>query len=127
VDFFSQSCTTEGFVAFDVTQVKEQSYCNQHHIDQFLHLTNEVFNCLHKHANVLLHNCANAIWSLKKPKGLHLSILVIFFLLNFFNHITKYVSILHLKLSDRLIYFPTSSLSRKHPITMANLLQAINF
>jgi hypothetical protein len=71
VDLFSQSCTIQGFVAFDVTQVKENSYCNQHHIDQFLRLTNEVFNCL--------HNCANAIWSLKKPKGLHLFILVFFF------------------------------------------------
>jgi hypothetical protein len=54
------------------------SYYNQHPTDQFLPLTIEVFNCLHKHANVLLHDDANAIWSLKGPEGLHLSILVTF-------------------------------------------------
>jgi hypothetical protein len=28
---------------------------------------------------VFLHNCANAIWGLKRPESLHFSILVIFF------------------------------------------------
>jgi hypothetical protein len=28
---------------------------------QFLPLTIDVFGCLHKHANVFLHDCANAI------------------------------------------------------------------
>jgi hypothetical protein len=44
----------------------------------FLLLAIEVFGCLHKHADVFLHNCANAIWSLKGLEGLHLSTLVIF-------------------------------------------------
>jgi hypothetical protein len=29
--------------------------------------------------HVLLHHCANVIWSLKQPEGFHLSVLVIFF------------------------------------------------
>jgi hypothetical protein len=37
-----------------------------------------VFGCLHKHANMFLHDCANAIWSLKESKGPHFSTLVIF-------------------------------------------------
>jgi hypothetical protein len=28
-----------------------------------------MFECLHKHADVFLHDSANAIWSLKGPKG----------------------------------------------------------
>jgi len=47
--------------------------------NQFLPLAIEVFGCLHKHVNVFLHNCANAIWSLKGTKGLHLFTLVTFF------------------------------------------------
>jgi hypothetical protein len=30
-------------------------------------------------ANRFLHNCANAIWSFKRPKGLSLYVLVLFF------------------------------------------------
>jgi hypothetical protein len=61
VDLLPQSCTTLGFVSSDVTQAKEKSYYNRHPIDQFLPLTIEIFGCLHKHANVFLYNCANAI------------------------------------------------------------------
>jgi len=42
-----RSCTTQGFVAFDATQAKERNYHDQHHIDQFLCLTIEIFGCLH--------------------------------------------------------------------------------
>ncbi len=48
-------CTTQGFVAFDVIQMKERNYCNWHLINQFLPL--EVFGCLHKQINVFLHDC----------------------------------------------------------------------
>jgi hypothetical protein len=61
VDLLPQSCATQGFVAFDVAQVEEWRYCDQHLIDQFLPLAMEVFGCLHKHADVFLHNCAHAI------------------------------------------------------------------
>ncbi len=67
MDLFPRSCTTQGFAAFDVAHAKERSYCNQHPIDQVLPLIIEVFGCLHKHVNVFLHDCINAIWSLKGP------------------------------------------------------------
>ncbi len=73
-----QSCTTQGFATLNVAQAKERSYHNRHPIDQFLPLEIEVFDCLHKHADVVLHNCVNAIWSLKGIKCLHLSTLVTF-------------------------------------------------
>jgi len=65
MDFFPWFCTTQKFVALDATQGKERSYYNWHHTDQFLPLVIEVFGCLHKHANVFLHDCANVIWNLK--------------------------------------------------------------
>jgi len=68
-DLLSQSCAT---------QAKERSYRNLCPIDQILPLVIEVFGFLHKHANVFLHDCANAIWSLKGTKGPHLSTLVTF-------------------------------------------------
>jgi hypothetical protein len=67
MDLLSWSCTTQGFVVFDAGQAKEKNYCNQHTIDQVLPLIIEVFGCLHKHADVFLHDCVNAIWSLKGP------------------------------------------------------------
>jgi hypothetical protein len=75
---FHRSYTTQGFVVFDITQAKERSYHNRHPIDQFFPLTIEIFGCLHKHVDVFLQDCANAIWSLKGTKDLHLSTLVIF-------------------------------------------------
>jgi hypothetical protein len=78
-DFFPQSCTTQGFTSSNASQSQKMSYCDQHSINQFLPLTIEVFGCLHKQANVFLHDCANVIWSLKGLEGLHLFILVIFF------------------------------------------------
>jgi hypothetical protein len=62
----------------DVTQDMERSYRNQHLTNQFLLLAIEIFGCLHKHVDMFLHDCANAIWSLKGLGGLHLSTLVIF-------------------------------------------------
>jgi hypothetical protein len=61
----------------DVVQTKERNYCDRHTTNQFL-LAIEVFECLHKHADVFLHNCANVVWSLKGPDGLPLSIMVTF-------------------------------------------------
>jgi hypothetical protein len=79
VDLHNPSfCTIQGFVASGIAQAKEMSYHNQHPIDKFLPLTIDVFGCLLKQANVFLHNCANAIWSFKGPKGPPFSILVTF-------------------------------------------------
>jgi hypothetical protein len=77
-DLLPRSCTIQGLTTFDITQAKEKNYHNRHLIDQFLYLAIEVFGCLHKHANVFLHDCANAIWSLKRLEGLHLLTLVTF-------------------------------------------------
>jgi hypothetical protein len=73
-----QSCTTQEFVTFNAAQTKERSYHDRHPTDQSLLFAIEVFGCLHRHVYVFLHDCANAIWSLKKSKGFHLSILVTF-------------------------------------------------
>jgi hypothetical protein len=73
-----QSCTTKGFVAFNAAQAKKQSSRNRHLVDQFRPLAMEVFGCLHKKADVFLHNCANVIWSLKRPNGPPFFILVTF-------------------------------------------------
>jgi hypothetical protein len=69
-------CTTQRFATFEVAKTKERSYHNQHLIDQVLPLTIEVFGCLQKHVDVFLHDYTNAIWSLKRPKGPHLSTMV---------------------------------------------------
>jgi hypothetical protein len=74
---------------------------------------------------MFLYNCANAIWSLKRSKGLYLFILIIF-LSKYFNHIAK-DSILSWAI---VIGLPASKLppfQHKPPITMADLLQAIDF
>jgi hypothetical protein len=112
-DLLPRSCTIQGFVASDVTQAKERSYCNQHPTNQFIPLVIEIFGCLHKHVNVFLHDCANAIWSLK---GTRFSS---FYLGHFsssksFDHIIKDAITFHLKSGDnhRLNYFPTSTPSK---------------
>jgi hypothetical protein len=47
-DLLSQFCPIQGFATFDATQAKERSHHNQHPTNQFLLLTIEVFECLHK-------------------------------------------------------------------------------
>jgi hypothetical protein len=78
MNLFPQSHAIQEFVASNATQAKKKSYRNQHPIDHFLPLSIEVFGCLHKQVNVFLHNCANAIWSLKRLKGPPFSTLIIF-------------------------------------------------
>ncbi len=77
-DLLSQFCVTQGFITSNTTQAKEMSYRNQHPTNQFFPLVIEVFGYLHKHADVFLHDYANAIWSLKEIDGYHLFTLVIF-------------------------------------------------
>jgi hypothetical protein len=78
-DLFLRSCVIQRFVTLMQLKPKKKNYHNQHSTDQFLLLRIEIFGCLHKYADVFLHNCANVIWNLKGPKGPHLSTLVIFF------------------------------------------------
>jgi len=70
-DLLSQSCAIWGFVAFDVIQAQKRGYCDQHPIDQFLPLTIEIFECLHKQVYVFLHYCANASFFFIKKIQLH--------------------------------------------------------
>ncbi len=74
-DLFPWSCATQRFGTFNTTQTKKWSYHDRHLADQFLLLVMEVFGCLH----MFLHNCANAIWSLKGLKKKFIFVLVIFF------------------------------------------------
>jgi hypothetical protein len=60
-DLLPWSYATQGLATLDATQAKEKNYRNQHPTNEFLHLTIEVFGCLHKHADVFSHNCANVI------------------------------------------------------------------
>ncbi len=88
-----------------------------------------IFRCLQKQADMFLHNCANAILSLKRPKDLHLSILVTF--------LCKKISITlqNMQTSSILnqvvvIHLPTSRLPSLHhapSLTTTNLLHAIDF
>ncbi len=79
VDLLPRSCATQGFITLNAAKAKEKNYCNRHPTNQFLPLAIEIFGCLHKHADVFLHDYANAIWSLKGIKGPHLFTLVTFF------------------------------------------------
>jgi hypothetical protein len=103
----------------------------------------KVFGCLYKHANVFLHDYANAIWNLKGPEGSSSFHFSHFSSSKSFNHITKDANILHLKLNDNnwFSYFLTSTplghTSHHHdqPMVsrwfltwknMANLLQGVS-
>ncbi len=113
-NLFPWSCAIQGFVASNAAQAKEMNFCNQHPTNQFLPLTIEVFGCLYKHANVFLHNYANAIWNLKGTTCLHLFYLGHFSSSKNFDHITKDANIFHLKLGDshRFSYLSTSTPSK---------------
>jgi hypothetical protein len=54
MDLFLWSCVIQGFVASNATQAKERSYLNWHPTNQFIPLVIEVFDYLHKHADVFL-------------------------------------------------------------------------
>jgi len=128
-DLLPRSCTIQGFVASDVTQAKERSYCNQHPTNQFIPLVIEIFGCLHKHVNVFLHDCANAIWSLKGTKGFHLSTLVTFLRQKFLITLQRMQSpsILNRAIIIGLITSQLPPLQNTPPITMIDLLQVVGF
>jgi hypothetical protein len=85
-NLFPRSCSTQGFVVFNVAQAKEQNYHNRHPVDQLLPLIMKVFGCLHKQVDVFLHNYVNAIWNLKKPKCLSFLFWLLFFGKKFQSH-----------------------------------------
>jgi hypothetical protein len=95
----------------DSSQIKRIIATNIPLINSSLYQLIEIFGCLHKQANVFLHNFANVIWNLKGLEGPHLFCLGYFSSSKNFNHITKDASIFHLKLGGgrRPNYFPTST------------------
>jgi hypothetical protein len=129
LDLFPWSCATQGFVALDAAQAKEWSYHNQHPTDQFLPLAIVVFRCLHKHVDVFLHDCANAIWSLKGTEGPHLSTLVTFFRqkVSITLQRMQVSSILSRAIGVSLATSRLPPLQNTPPITMADLLQTVDF
>jgi hypothetical protein len=86
--FFFWSCKTQRFATSNVAQAKERSYHDQQLTDQFFRVTIEVFRRLHKHAYVFFHDCADAIWSLKRLEGPSLFYLGYFSSSKNFNYIT---------------------------------------
>jgi hypothetical protein len=129
MDLFPQSCTTQRFATSNATSAKLKSYCNRHPIDQFRPLVIEVFGCLHKHANVFLHNYANAIWSSKRTKSPHIFTLVTFLYQIFLIILQKMqvFSILNRAIVIGLTTSQLPHLQNTPPITMVNLLQTIDF
>jgi hypothetical protein len=96
---------------------------------KILPLAIEVFGCLHKHADVFLHDCANAIWSFKGTEGPHFSTLVTFFCqkVSITLQWMQVSSILSWVVVVRLTIFRLPPLQDTPPITMIDLLQAIEF
>jgi hypothetical protein len=72
------SCVTQRFATSKVAQAKERSYYDRHPMNHFLTLAIEVFGCLDKQVDVFLHNCADAMWNLKRLEGSPLFVLVTF-------------------------------------------------
>ncbi len=78
---------------------------------------------------MFLHDCANAIWSLKRPKNLHLSTLVTFFCQKVLITLQRMQtsSILSQMIVVGLAISRFPPLQNTPPITTVNLLQAVGF
>ncbi len=121
------SCTTQKFATSNAFQAKEMNYCNQHPNDQFFPLAIEIFWCLHKHVDVFLHECANAIWSLKRPKGPPFFVLVTFLhqRISIMLQRMQTSSILSWAITIGLAISQLPPLGGTPPITMVDLLQVV--
>jgi hypothetical protein len=96
----------------------------------FFLLVIEIFDYLHKHANVFLHDCANTIWSLKGLKGFHLFTLGIFLCQKISITLQRMQasSIISRVIAVNLVIpqLP-QTFQNTPPITMADLLQIVSF
>jgi hypothetical protein len=126
-DLFPWFYATQRFATFDAIQAKERSYHDRHSTDQFLLLAIEIFGCLYKQVDVFLHEYVNAIWSLKAPKGLLLSILVTFLHQKIALQRMQASSILSWAVVIGLATSWLSPLQDTPPITIAGLLQVVDF
>jgi hypothetical protein len=97
--------------------------------DQFLPIAIEVFGCLHKHVDVFLHDCAIAIWSLKRLEGVHIFTLVIFLCqkISITLRRMQVSSILSWVVVIGLATLQLPPLQDTPPITMTDILQAVGF
>jgi hypothetical protein len=68
MDVLLQSWSIQGF-EHQKRFKQKKSYFDWHPASQFLPLMIEIFSYLHKEANDFLHDCANVVWGLKRPKG----------------------------------------------------------
>jgi hypothetical protein len=129
VDLFCRSYATWRFVAFKIAQAKKRSYCNQHPIGHFFHLTIEVFECLDKQVDVFIHDCPNVMWNFKEPRGFLFFVLVFFFHSNFLIILQKIQasSILNQAIMVALTTSQLPPLRNTPSITPANLLQTIDY
>jgi hypothetical protein len=120
-------CIIQGFVTSNAIQAKKKELPWPTSMNSFLLLTIEVFRCLHKQNDVFLHECANATWSFKRPKGPSPFYVGYFSSSRNFNYIIKDVSIFHLKLSSnsKLSYLWLPPLHDTPPITTVDLLKGI--
>ncbi len=123
-----QSYAIQGFATSNAAKAKERSYCNRHPINQFLSLAIEVFGYLHKYADVFLHDCANATWSLKGTKCPHLSTLVTFFHQKVSITLQRMQAsfILNQVVVVGLVLSQLPPCQDTPPITMADLLQVVD-
>ncbi len=89
----------------------------------------EVFVSLHKQMDVFLHNCANAIWSLKGLEGPLLFVLVTFLWQKISITLQRLQasSILSWKVAIGLTISRLPPLQDTSPISTTNLLQVVGF
>jgi hypothetical protein len=113
-NLFHWSYAIGKFATFEIAQTKKRSYLDWHLTYHLIYLTIEVFRSLNKQVDMFLHDCTNAMWNFKGPKGPPFVCVNYFSSLKNPNYITKNASIFHLKSSNsnRSCYFPTSSPSR---------------
>jgi hypothetical protein len=78
MDLLLQSWSIQGIAASKTIQTKKRNYLDWHLANQFLPLMIEIFSYLCKEANDFLHDCANVVWSLRRPKGAALFLLLFF-------------------------------------------------
>jgi hypothetical protein len=78
MDLLLQSWSIQGITASKTIQTKKRNYLDWHLANQFLPLMIEIFSYLCKEANDFLHDCANVVWSLRRPKGAALFLLLFF-------------------------------------------------
>ncbi len=126
--YFIDSTQVKNFVAFEAAQAKKRSYHDQHLTDHFLPLAIEEFGFLDKQVDVLLHNCANAMWNFKGTKSPPPFVFVTF-LCKFFSITLQRLqtsSILSWAIAVGLATSQLPPLENAPPITTTDLLQGVD-